>query len=615
MISATTVLSKNTVVAVNQQSLRLINQLGSGLIGTVYQAQSLKSDQLFAYKRARANFNFFHQVLEIETKVANLVSQLSALKPARILESTSNALLKEFCSEPTLQQLLLENKITAKERSALVAVLKEASEINHQYKMILDLSAKNLAWKDGWILLDSGPKSHITDFSNVLEDPSWENYLGYIQEKILKQSVSAPSVLSRKTAENKFPAKEFSFVEDWWLWLPSDEEVDPNYYYIDIDETQPETEIIFSLDLNERLIKPAKQAPLELLTNPIVQQSALTTWKKQYPDITVSFPPITNTAFLPLSLTSEPINLSVLAGETNDLALAKALKSCVDKKEYLAQPTLVVNSYDHWSDLLTKKFAPTDIFCHIPLHASVKWADEFLSKKEYFITPLPKTHKDAFCELICIPNQNPKRAIIFVPGFRASAKAAIPLIATLMEKDISALFIATQIGAFNPQKQLLVTGGCWETLLLWQVLDYVVDCLGVKEIDIIAASHGAIGAALVAQIHPAVKRLILDSSVVKPYDLLIYLAKAQGYNLEEILREVQQNNLGQPFQLNMPQRPGLKTLTMRPFSDRFMDVCGHLYLDKTLYYEAGHATTMRHDIEDKEIPDICLQAVFEFLCS
>ncbi|MBI4853729.1 MAG: alpha/beta hydrolase [Acidobacteria bacterium] len=617
MIASTTVLEPGTVVTVNQEILSITDQLGSGLIGVVYKTKSLKSNQIFAYKRARAKLNFFHQVLEIEKKVSDLLSQSSILKPARILELTPNALLKEFCPEPTLLNLLLENKLTSKQKSALVEVLKEAAEIDRTYHFILDLSAKNLAWKNGWILLDSGPKSHITDFSKVLRAPTWENYFTYIQEKTLKQKISAPSVLSRKVAENKLSAKKFFFVYDWWIWLPFDEEVDPSYYYVSIDNSQKETEIIFRLDLDERLIKLAKDAPEELTTNPILQQTALAAWQKQYPEIKVSFSPINDTGFLPLSLTSKPITLATLASETSPLALAKALKTFVNKKEFLEQPTMAVNSYEHWSDLLTKKkdFLPTDIYCHIPLHSSLKWVNEFLGNTPHFVITPPKVRKDALCDLICIPSKNNERAIIFLPGFRASAKAAIPLIATLIEKGVSALFIATQIGAFNTQGQLLVTGGAWETLLLWQTVDYLVDCLGVKEIDIVAASYGSISAAIISQIYPAVKRLILDSSVVKPYDLLTYLAKVQGYVPEEILRKVKEHNLGEPFELMMPKRKGLKTLTMRPVSDRFMDVCGHLYLDQTLYYEAGHATTMRHDIEEKEIPKICLEAIFEFLAS
>lgn len=628
MIASTTVLPLGTVVAVNKEVISLRNQLGSGLIGVVYKAQSLKSnknDQIFAYKRARAKFNFFHQVLEIEVKVSDLLNNLSALKPAYILEITPNGLLKEFCPEPTLQTLLLENKLSAKQKSALVAVLEEAAEIDRQYGVILDLSAKNLAWKNGWILLDSGPKSHITDFSKVLNNPTWENYFSYIQEKTLKQKISEPSVLSRKTPENKLSAKNFFFVQDWWMWLACDEETDPNYYYIDIDETQKETEFIFSLNLNEKLIKPTKDAPSELTSSPILQQAAIFSWKKQYPEVEVSFSEIDKDTVLPVSFTSKPITLHTLANQTPPLAMAKALKLFAGQKEKndcqekLLQPTLKVNSYEHWSDLLTNKtnFLPTDIYCHIPLNASFKQADEFLSQTFSFTCSPPNISKDAFCELICMPAEKSKgkndRAIIFMPGFRASNKAAIPLIKALKEKGLEALFVAAQIGTFNNERQLLLTGGTWETLLLWQTLDYLVDSLGVKEIDIVAASYGTIAAAVTAQAYPQVKRLVFDSSVVRPYDLLIYLSKIQGYDPEKILAEVKNHNLGEPFEVLMPKREGLKTLTMRPLSDRFMDVCGHLYLDKTLYYESGHAATMRHDIEDKEIPAICLEAIFEFL--
>lgn len=615
MIASTTVLENGTVVQVNQETLALTDQLGSGLIGVVYKAKSIKSGQVFAYKRARARFNFFHQVLEIEKKVADLLSQASSLKPARILEFTSNSLLKEFHPEPTLQSLLLENKLTSKQKSTLVAVLEEAAEINHKYNFILDLSAKNLAWKNSWILLDSGPKSHVTDFSKVLKDPTWDNYVSYLQEKTTKQKISAPSVLSKKVDDQKILAENFFFVQDWWLWLPFDEEVPANYYYITIDENQKETEIIFSLNLTEKIIKPVSQAAQEFLTNPILQQTALATWQKQYPEIKVSLQKVHDTAFSPLSLSSKPINLATIASQAYPLAMAKALKTFVDKKEFLEQPTLTVNSYTHWSDLLTNKkdFLPTDIYCHIPLHTSLKWTNQFLSQTPYFVTTPPNIHKDALCELICIPSENTDRAIIFLPGFRASAKAAIPLIARLKEKGLEAMCIAAQIGAFNPQRQLLLTGGVWESLLLWQIIDYAIDCLGVKEVDIIAASYGAIAAAIVAQTHPLVKRLVLDSSVIKPYDLLIYLSKIQGFEPEEMLKKAKEHRLGEPFEVTMPKRKGLSTLTMRPLNDRFMDICGHLYLDKTFFYDSGHAATMRHDIENKEIPEICLEMIFKFL--
>ncbi|MEW6731918.1 MAG: hypothetical protein AB1489_11385 [Acidobacteriota bacterium] len=619
MLEASTMLPPGTILSINNRTLRLGEPLGSGLVGVVYQAQCLESGLTYALKRARAAFSFFREALRLEVAVGAVIARFSSLRPADIVEATPYSLLKEFSCQQTLQQLIACDAVTPIQRECFLEVLQEAARATYEYGFIVDLSPKNLCWQDGWVLLDAGPKIHRTDFSAVLENPSWERYLEYVKSKRqVSLGRSAPSVLLRAELNIDLPARRYAFLRDWWRWFPYDPALNPDYFFVTIDPQQSEDEVLFQADLNQSRISVATQADSTLTTNSIIIESARLSWRQQFPEITLADSFVEKPLdTLPISLTSEPITLAALAGESEPLGIAKALQTAIATKEVLPFPTISVQAYDHWTDLTvpTRGYAPTDIYCHSPLVTSQDFADRFLGQRSHSIIAPPFQHDNRrHCEMILIPEGNCRRAIVMVPGFRASARAAIPLTAALIERGQQGLFVPVYLGVTNSNGEMLVTAGRWETVLLWDVIDYLIECFAIQRVTIIAASHGAIAAVLVAQLHPHVDSLVLDSCVLRPLDLILYLGKVHGYTQAQILEKLRQHNLPyQPFLLSLPSRKDLRSLTLRPHSDRLLDLCGPLSQEPTIYYEGGHAATMRHNSAERGIPAICIESIFTFL--
>jgi pimeloyl-ACP methyl ester carboxylesterase len=619
MIEATATLATNTIIRVNQRNLRIEELLGSGLVGDVYQVQCLTSGERFALKRARANFSFFRESLRIETEIGNLLTNTETFRIAQVVESSHHLLLKDCCRQETLQQLLLEDRLSEQQREAFVAMLNEVAAIERQYGFILDLSAKNLCWQNGWILLDAGPKIHVTDFSRILANPSWPNYLAYIKEK-LDSIRSSPSALARtkNRSPQTFPrAARYAFLRDWWTWLPYDESPPTNYFFAEIDDGLTEDEMLFELSLTgeQAEIKIEPQAAPRLSHNQIIQQSAISSWRQYFPETAINFAQANNRP-LPLSSDSEPLTLAQLAHEVEPLGVARALKKMVKKTVALEIPTLPINSYNHWSDLLSdnNRQKLTDIFCHEPLNPPTDLEPLFLSDRDYFRLTLPVRSQDGrFCHFLCLPYGESRQVLLFTPGFRAAEVSALPLAAALMERGVAGLYVLAYLGISNREGQRLVTAGRWETILLWDTIDYLTNCLGADDVILMAASHGSIAATLVAQMHPAISRLVLDSGVLYPLALMKTLAEKQQQDYLAILAELKRHHLPQPFSLSLPESSRLKTLTLRPERDLFMDLCGHMAVANNICYPGRHAATMRHDSLERGVPAVCIDAIYRFL--
>lgn len=621
MIAATSTLPAGTVVRLGGSSFTVEATIGSGLVGTVYRARCHERGGPVVLKMARARFCFFREAMRVERAVSHIIEELEWLRPARILIADEYGLAKELCDQETLQQLLLRGGPSSGQRQALVRAMAEAAQVFREHGFIIDLSPKNLCWQEGWVLLDGGPKIHSTPFAEILEDPCFEAYCDHFRAKLVSGR-SIPSVITCPNAARgkAISALRLCFVREWWQWFPHDLEADPDYFFVEVDESQEEDESLFTVDLSPRpRVRIARHADLRLAHNPIVQQCALAAFRRDHPHLDLE-PEISPSAAGNMAgwLTREPLTRQALAEETAPLGIGMALKGAVESREKLPIPTLPVAAYDHWSDIVNEpqRFRPTDIYCHEPLEApegpwgALEWAPPAM-----FMASPPLIRKEGvICELACLPRGDTHLAILFVPGFRASSSAMIPLVSCLIESGTEGLFVLTRFGVRNTRGQVLVTAGRWETVALFSAVDYLTTCLQAEQVAIVAASHGAIAAVLVAQMHPFVSTLVLDSAVRSPLDTLLYFQRQRGGSDQEALELLRAHHLPGAFSLDPPKREGLRVLTLRPRSeDVFFSVSGHLVTDTEYRYTGRHAATMRHDSARRGIPEECVRRIGEFL--
>ena len=618
MIEATTTLPPGLLVRAGGRTLRLGAHLGSGLVGTVHEARCLETGEDFALKRARASFSTFQEFFRLEAAATEALSGLSALRPARIAGRAPHVLLKELLRGDTLQKLILQGSLTPEQRESLVRALREVATLHARLGFLVDLSPKNLCWQDGWVLVDAGPKTHVTDYGTLLAEPDWERYVRYFERKgSLATRGSAPSVLTRSARDAGIPnARCFAFVRDWWMWLPYDPGLEPERFFVTLDETQHEDEALFRVDLDRgpELVAGPGAEP-RLVENELLRACALESWKQQHPHL----PPLMGEPRpLPLARSRDPISLAALATETEPYGMARALKRAIPEREHLRVPTLPVRPYGHWTDLgrADTSHRLTDLLCHEPLRNSRTALEELLARHPHFTAAPPLSHGEGpFCELLCLPAGDCRRAILFVPGFRASFEAEAALVSALLARGVEGLFVLTHIGVRNRSGQAMVTVGRWESVLLWDAIDYATEFLGAREVVLVSASHGAIASVLVSELHPRVTALTLDSCVLRPLDLITRLAEAKGEPPEHALQALVEQHIPHPFQLRAPTRSGLRVLSMYPRQDRILAACGELAAGPLTLYEGGHAATMRHDSSEKGVPQVCIDALHAFLGS
>jgi hypothetical protein len=308
-------LPQGSTLRVGERMLRLGRQLGSGLVGVVYEAWCLDSGERLALKRARARFHTFRESFRLERDAAEALGSLSALRPARVVDHASHVLLKEFLAADTLQALLIRGDVSSRQREALVHALRETAEVHARLGFLVDLSPKNLCWQDGWVLLDSGPKTHVNDYSTVLEAPSWEQYVRYFERKgSVRSGSSAPAVLSRERAREEVPqVRSYAFVRDWWLWIPYDAQVQPERYFVSVDEQQPEDEALFRVDWERGgALEPAPGGDARLKSSELMRACAVAAWRRQHPKLEL---PLGALSARPLQTELGPLSLAALAAE------------------------------------------------------------------------------------------------------------------------------------------------------------------------------------------------------------------------------------------------------------------------------------------------------------
>ncbi|MGE3724437.1 MAG: hypothetical protein AB7I41_02730 [Candidatus Sericytochromatia bacterium] len=201
-----------------------------------------------------------------------------------------------------------------------------------------------------------------------------------------------------------------------------------------------------------------------------------------------------------------------------------------------------------------------------------------------------------------------------MPGFRAKPEAALPLLAALQAGGLEGRFLIAYLGGHNPQGQRLLGGGVLETQLLWYLLEYLAQYWQCPGLTLMAASYACISAVLLSGVHPLIERLVLDSPVKRPMDLLFYLGQCHGVSPQTLQAELAKGGLpDQPFEqaLRLPQ--GFPHLVLHPQQDKFTQICGRLDGENTAFYSGKHAASLRHDTWRKGIPPDCLALLQPFL--
>ncbi|NUP07755.1 MAG: hypothetical protein HOW73_17040 [Polyangiaceae bacterium] len=586
LIDATEALHEGAVVRIGEEAARLGPVIGSGLVGVVHRATLEETARVVAVKRARARLAFFREAFRVERRTAAKLADRPELGCARIVAFGDHFLAKELVTGPTLAELLVRSTIDRVQRVALEAVLDVVRHGLDAWQIALDVSPKNLAWDGRWVLLDAGPKMKVGDVARIADARSFDAYVRAYRAK-LADGPSAPSaVAAPASAEEKLSSPgNHVFVRDFWRWFPLDEDVDVHSFLVDPDEAMSSDEIAV-----ERLASgdfvPAQGLP------PAVLDSAVAAWAN-----------------------TEPASRAVALASIARSATGR-LHRVLNAAE-LPIPTVSVRPYHHYRDVLEPSLghSPLDLYCHEVMPAGPGNAPSAANTSKGALTRLRiPTPPGTFAELGYRRAPSSNRAYVLVPGFRAGIDAATPLVRTLIERGHRGCFLAARLGVRNAKGQPLVTGGVWEVPLLVQVVDYAVTALDVSAVTLIAASHGAAAAMDVAAIHPAVDRLVLDSPLERPLELFFHAASFHDLDRNGARDLLRAHDL--PFDervLDVPSRSGLRSLALRPSPDRITDVCGFAGgASRVVEYRGPHAATMRHDVSERGIPVVCLEAIDAF---
>ncbi|WP_437720108.1 hypothetical protein [Sorangium sp. So ce861] len=613
LVDATEALLPGTVVRVGGRFLEVGGALGSGLVGVVYEARCLATGARLAYKRPRAGVAFFREALRVEALAARRAASLRAIRPAAIVEADALGVAKELRAGPTLQEELLAGEVDPGRRAALVEALGEAGELFRREGILLDLSPKNLCWDGGWVLLDTGPKLYRSELVRALEQPAWPTYVAHVRRK-LAAGPSAPSAVTQPLPEGPAPevaARRWAFVRDLWRWFPYDPAPDAASFLGIVDDDQADDEAVFLIDAADGRVEPAPGADARLAGSALIRRCA-----EEAPDRPAR-PSGEAAAPRPLPLAGPVLGLASLSREVAPAFAGRALKIAIAPGEPLAVPTLPVERYAHWRELAAANspLLPTDLFTHEVLEGSRALAERVfrLRGARRIDVPLPRGD-GPFAELTCVQVGESRRAIVLVPGFRAGPDAAAALVSALAERGVAGLYAIAYLGARNPRGQALVTSGRWEAILLWSAIDHLCACHGAGSAALLSASHGNFGAMIVAGLHPAVECLALDSPLERPLDLPVRFAAMRGVPASAVYAKLASHHLpSEPASFRVPERPGLRVLTLRPREDSFARICGGLEGGEVVVYDGGHAATMRHDSADRGIPAVCVERIAALL--
>ena len=610
LIARTVELEVDAIFRLDHRYFKVKQVLGSGLISVVYEVEDMESGESFALKRSRSRSTFFSEALRLEKEVTDLMLRIrGALGVVPIIQSNNEHLLKSYCTYPTLQAILFKGEETDEQRAELEKCLLFCCDLEKNYRLLLDLSAKNIVWNGNqWLLIDAGPKIHQSEFSQVAKTGTWESYIDYINSRVTNPK-SEPSVLTKEDLNTPDLSHDrWVFIKEWWDWFPLDKEESDAFFFCTVSTTQVANEIIYSWD--------ARTNQSELLdslgNHPLIQRIAKKSWSdlfdKDLPEGLLG--PTSEWLF---DYQNDPIDWEEFVSEIRPVGMGKRLKELFPSDKKLPLPTLEVVEYRHWRDIFNQpeKHTVTDIFCHNPLPVPRVLNRPELNSKLISLTSI---HSTTFCELEVFGSNTNGEAILIIPGFRATRAAAYELIRCLDNTHANGHYIVVEIGALNPAGQKLVTAGRWELILLWEIIEYCTRSLDINTVDIVAASHGAIGAWFVSCIHPAVRKVALDSPLLQPMKIIGEMTTKRNESLEAISNQLELSGMPSVSYSVFDDPPSnIDVLTIRPEKDLFGQLCGELQVGKCLNYKGGHASTLRHDSGLIGIPSLCIDALSSFL--
>lgn len=611
LLAASVVLPVGTCLPVAEQLYRVLAFAGAGLIGSVYRVQALDGEQIYALKQIRASVAFLRQLLATEAEVTRLLQQ-AGWAVATVVAQSETALLKSWVTGPTLQALLMTETATPVMTAAVEKMLAQAADFYHRKGYLLDLSPKNLLWQQThFCLLDTGPKIQPSPYVELLDAPHWQQYLAYFSPK-LKQAESRPSVLSMNLPEPSLQVLHQVFLEPLLTWLPVDAEPLPFFAQT---LAGPQSDLLFRSE-SSHTESSHIGANLELETaadytrplrgqNPLLRALAQQVTKQK---TGLLLPEVWPAGSSPLALQDclqNGLKQGLNAAWQSDTAEPLQISA-----------RLQVLPYRHWSDLALPEggHRPTDIYCHDPLPLDLHFAQTYLSQVPHFRLSLSPWPERAFLELLVVSVGHAERTFLLLPGFRAKPEAALPLLAALQAGGLEGRFLIAYLGGHNPQGQRLLGGGVLETQLLWYLLEYLAQYWQCPGLTLMAASYACISAVLLSGVHPLIERLVLDSPVKRPMDLLFYLGQCHGVSPQTLQAELAVAGLPSvPFEqaLRLPQ--GFPHLVLHPEQDKFTQICGRLDGENTAFYSGKHAASLRHDTWRKGIPLDCLDALLQFL--
>ena len=581
--------------------------LGSGLIANVYKVSEIESNVKYALKIARANISFYRNVLQFEYEVVKLIhKEFSFLKVISCEKIEGIFLLKELSTCETLQELLFQNQIKQEQKDAFELVLKECDFLFRKYGILMDLSPKNIVWSiNSWWLLDSGPKMNKSFLQNIYSQATWDSYYDYFSDNISTPH-SQPYALSKKDDNLFLQANTYVFVKDLLAWFPLVNFKKQNFY-VEINNTITQDDFILIANKIDNKYRITENC---VNVHPFYRLLALVSWKNQ-----VKFNPYPkelqfSSDELPLNDESDPLTFENFIYGIRNSKIKKQLTSHFPKQSPLPIPKLTTRDYKHWKNLLdgNMNYSTTDIFCHTPLPTE---------QNKIFIKPklrrkLPLIEPFLFAEYSIYGNLNTRRVLILLPGFRATEKSGEPLIKCLFDEGFKDTVISVHIG-IKKGDELTVSAGRWESIILWEMIEFCIYNLQFDKVDVLAASHGAIGGWIVAGMHPNIRNVILDSPLLYPMQLVAKIAKFRGESIVEVLKELSKAGFPtQNFKMHTNPPKNIRTLLMYPNKDSFVNFCGKLKVGKEVFYKGGHASTLRHDSYEKGIPEICIKEIMNF---
>lgn len=241
-----------------------------------------------AYKRARARFDVFRQVLAAEAEAARRLPELAGLRTAVVVAAGPFGLVKELHEGPTLQRLVAAGELRPAQRAALEEVLRRGARLHAEHGFLADLSPKNLAWGEGgWTLLDTGqPLVRADRPAALLAEPTWPAYAAAVADRLVGAD-SRPSAFAGRAGREELDedaVRRRVFLREWWDWFPLDPAPERDRFLVDLDPAAPAPEYLFEAAADAGAGRVAADADPALAAAPVVRAAAAAAWRRRHPE-------------------------------------------------------------------------------------------------------------------------------------------------------------------------------------------------------------------------------------------------------------------------------------------------------------------------------------------